>query len=178
MLLWETKNNGLFRVVRLTRRFAFKSPRILEFRGLQLEWQHYGNPASRPSIPWKIRTWLKLFEQSRLVNEEEARTYKEWRRNGSRRIAGVGLCPIVFHLPWGLLNVMRRASPVPLNRISGSQNSWSDGAAVTVEEMDAAAMIMGRRSDVRKADTYGLLNGELVVVDYGWLNPRYADKIA
>lgn len=43
MLLWETKNNGNFRVVRLTRRFAFKTPRILEFNGLKAEWKQYAD---------------------------------------------------------------------------------------------------------------------------------------
>jgi hypothetical protein len=170
MRLWETKNNGNFRVVRLTRRFAFKTPRILEFNGLKAEWRQYGNPTSKPSISWQLRAWFKLFRQNRLVNEEEARTYKEWQCKGARKIADVGLCPILFHLPWGLLNVMPKAVPVPPNRISGSQDPWSNGV-VSCEEMNAAAILMGRNSDTSKADTFGLVNGELVVVDYGWLQP-------
>lgn len=170
MPLWETKNNGNFRVVRLTRRFAFKTPRILEFNGLMAEWRQSGNPNSKPPIPWQVRAWFKLFRQNRLVNEEETRTYEKWRRNGARRVACVGLCPILFHLPWGLLNVMPRAASVPLNRISPTQDPWSNGA-VSCEEMNAAAMLMGRNSDIGKPDTFGLVNGELMVVDYGWLHP-------
>jgi hypothetical protein len=41
--------------------------------------------------------------------------------------------------------------------------------AVTFEEMNAAAILMGRNSDTGKADTCGRVNSELVVVDYGWL---------
>jgi hypothetical protein len=173
MLLWETKNNGNFRVVRLTRRFAFKTPRILEFNGLKAEWRQHGNPSSKPSVPWQIKAWFKLFRQNRLVNEEEARTYMEWQRTGARRIGGVGLCPILFQLPWGLLNVMPRAASVPVNRISPTQDPWSNGA-VSCEEMNAAAMLMGRNSDTGKADTFGLVNGELMVVDYGWVHPSKA----
>lgn len=94
----------------------------------------------------------------------------EWQRNGARRIGRVGLCPILFHLPWGLLNVMPRAAPVPPNRVSPTQDPWSNGA-VSSEEMNAAARLMGRNSDTSKADTFGLVNGELMVVDYGWLHP-------
>ena len=153
----------------MTRRFAFKTPRILEFNGLKAEWRQYGNPNSKPSIPSQVKAWFKLFRQNRLVNEEETRTYEEWRRNGARRVAGVGLCPILFHLPWGLLNVMPRAASVPTNRISPAQDPWSNGA-VSCEEMNAAAMLMGRNSDTGKPDTFGLVNGELMVVDYGWLH--------
>ncbi len=176
MPLWETKNNGLFRVVRLTGRFAFKTPRILEFRGLKLEWQYYGSPPLTPSILWQVKAWFKLFRQSRLVNAEEARTYQEWQRNGAPRIAGVALCPILFHLPWGLLNVMPRAAAVPPDRINLSRDPFSNGA-VSSEEMSAAAHLMGRNSDTHKRDTFGLVKGELVIVDYGWLHPRHADKL-
>lgn len=171
MPLWETRNNGNFRVVRLTRHFALKTPRILEFNGLRGEWRQTGNRASKPSIPWLWRTWLKLFRQNRLVNEEEFRTYQEWRRKGSPKISGVGLCPILFHLPWGLLNAMPRATPVPPSRVDNTQDPLSNGA-VSFEEMNAADILMGRRSDTGKADTFGILNGELVVVDYGWLAPN------
>jgi len=40
--------------------------------------------------------------------------------------------------------------------------------------MNAAAMLMGRNSDTGKADTFGLVNGELMVVDYGWVHPSKA----
>jgi hypothetical protein len=171
-MLWVTKNNGNFRVVRLTRRFAFKTPRLLEFRGLNGEWkQQCGHSASKPTIGWLWRTWLELFRQNRLVNEEEVRTYKEWQRRGSQRAYGVGLCPILFHLPWGFLNVMPRAAPVPLDRVNRSHDPFSNGA-VSSEEMNAAGFLMGRNLDTSKVDTFGLVNGELVVVDYGWVPPH------
>src|SRR5690348_15267305 len=115
-------------------------------------------------LPWQIRAWFKLFRRNRLVNEEGARTYEEWRRQGARRIAGVGLCPILFHLPWGLLAVMLRAASVPSDRVKKSQDPLSNGA-VSFEEMNAAAFLMGRNSDTVKADTFGMVKGELMVVD-------------
>jgi hypothetical protein len=99
MPLWEIKNNGNCCVVRLTRRFALKTPRILEFNGLKCEWRQYGNPASKPSIAGRLKTWFKLFRENRLVNEEETRTYQEWQRKGAQKIAGLGLRPILFNLP-------------------------------------------------------------------------------
>src|SRR4051812_35459034 len=92
-MLWTTKNNGNFRVVRLTRRFAFKTPRILEFKGLDFEWKHQKNPPSRRSFAWTLKTWLKLFRQNWLVNLEEFRTYREWQSRGAQRVNGVGLWP-------------------------------------------------------------------------------------
>lgn len=129
-MLWETKNNGNFRVVRLTHGFAFKTPRVLEFKGLAAEWRQYGNPASKPSVAWLLRAWRKLFRQNRLVNDEEFRTYREWQEKGAEKVSGVGLCPILFHLPWGLLNVMPRAAPVPLDRVNKDQDFLSNGAVV------------------------------------------------
>lgn len=32
----------------------------------------------------------------------------------------------------------------------------------------------GKKLDTGKADTFGLVNGELMVVDYGWLHPAKA----
>ena len=75
------------------------------------------------------------------------------------------------HLPCGLLNVMPRAAPVPLNRLNKDQDFLSNGA-VNFEEMNAASLLMGRNSDTSKADTFRLVNSELVVVDYGWLSPN------
>jgi hypothetical protein len=170
-MLWETKNNGNFRVVRLTHRFAFKTPRILEFKGIDAEWKQCGNPASKPSIAWLLRAWLKLFRQNRLVNDEEFRKYREWQQKGAERVSGVGLCPILFRLPWGLLNVMPRAAPVPLDRLNKDQDFLSNGA-VSFEEMNAASVLMGRNADTGKVDTFGFVNSELVIVDYGWLSPN------
>jgi hypothetical protein len=127
-MLWETRDNGNFRIVRLTRSLAFKTPRILDRRGLEGEWRRFGNPAERPSIAWLWRTWLKLFRENRLVSEEELQTYQEWKRSGSQKVGGLGLCPILFHLPWGLLNVMPRAAPVPPDRVNKEQDFLSNGA--------------------------------------------------
>jgi hypothetical protein len=170
-MLWETKTNGNFRIVRLTRRFAFKTPRILDRRGLDGEWRRFGNPAEKPSIAWLWRTWLKLFRQNRVVNEEELRTYEEWERKGSQKVGGIGLCPILFHLPWGLLNVMPRAAPVPPDRVNKEQDFLSNGA-VSFAEMNAAGILMGRHADTGKTDTFGFVNGQLVIIDYGWLPPN------
>jgi len=43
---------------------------------------------------------------------------------------------------------------------------------VTFEEMQAAAILMGKNTDTGKADTYGLVNGGLVVTDYGSFVPK------
>jgi len=66
---------------------------------------------------------------------------------------------------------MPRAAPVPLNRLNKDQDFLSNGA-VNFEEMNAASLLMGRNSDTSKADTFRLVNSELVVVDYGWLSPN------
>ncbi len=70
----------------------------------------------------------------------------------------------------GALNVMPRAAPVPQDRVKRAQDPLSNGA-VSFEEMNAAAILMGRNSDTGKADTFGLVNRELMIVDYGWLQP-------
>jgi hypothetical protein len=40
------------------------------------------------------------------MNEREVQTWLEWHRTGEQKISGVGLCPIRFYLPHGLLVVM------------------------------------------------------------------------
>lgn len=105
------------------------------------------------------------------MSEKEFRTYQEWKRKGSQKVGGIGLCPILFHLPWGLLNVMPRAAPVPLDRVNKEQDFLSNGA-VSFQEMNAAGVLMGRHADTGKIDTYGFVNGELVIIDYGWLPPN------
>jgi hypothetical protein len=167
-MLWETKADGLFRVVRLTRRFAFKTPHLLNCMQLKNDWRLLGAPGAKPSIAWRWRTWCKLFRENCSVNEREVRTWLEWHTNGEQRISGVGLCPIRFYLPHGFLVVMSRADTVPAGRVDVSQDMLSNGF-VRFEEMQAAAQLIGRNQDTSKPSTYGLINGRLVVVDYGFV---------
>jgi len=167
-MLWETKSDGLFRVVRLTRHFAFKTPHILNRKQLKNDWKLLGTPGAKPSITWRWRTWCKLFRENCSVNQREVQTWLEWHRNSEQKISGVGLCPILYYLPHGLLVVMNRAAKVPAGRVNVDQDLGSNGL-VSSEEMRAAAILIGRNQDTSKADTYGLINGQLVVVDYGFV---------
>jgi hypothetical protein len=169
-MLWETKSDGLFRVVRLTRRFAFKTPHILNRRQLKSDWRSL-RISGKPSIAWRWKTWCKLFRENRTVNESEVQTWLEWHRKGEQKISGVGLCPIRLYLPHGLLVVMRRADEVPAGRVDVRQDVPSNGF-VSSEEMRAAALVMGRNQDTSKPSTYGLIDGALVIVDYGWIAPH------
>jgi len=106
-----------------------------------------------------------------MSNQAEVQRWQEWQRKGAQKMSGVGLCPILFHLPRGLLVVMRKADPVPEGRVDKDQDLMSNGF-VTFEEMQAAAILMGKNTDTGKADTYGLVNGGLVVTDYGSFVPK------
>jgi hypothetical protein len=170
-MLWETKSDGLFRVVRLTRRFAFKTPHILNRRQLKNDWKLQGTPGAKPSIAWRWRTWRKLCRENCSMNEREVKTWLEWHRNGEQKISGVGLCPIRYYLPLGLLVVMKRADKVPAGRVDVSHDFLSNGF-VSDAEMRAASLLIGRNQDTNKPDTYGLINRHLVVVDYGWIAPH------
>jgi hypothetical protein len=66
---------------------------------------------------------------------------------------------------------MSRADKVPAGRVDVNQDFLSNGF-VSFEEMRAAALLIGRDQDTSKADTYGLINGQLVVVDYGFVTPQ------
>jgi len=66
---------------------------------------------------------------------------------------------------------MSRADKVPAGRVDVSKDVLSNGF-VSFEEMQAAAHLIGRDQDTSKPDTYGLIDGELVVVDYGWAAPH------
>jgi len=63
------------------------------------------------------------------------------------------LCPVIFHVPGGFLNVMKRAhvSGVPISNRQYKQFQKGD-FWVPVEH---------------KADSFGFLEGRLVAVDYG-----------
>lgn len=67
--------------------------------------------------------------------------------------------------------MMSRADKVPAGRVDVNQDFLSNGF-VSFEEMRAAALLIGRDQDTSKADTYGLINGQLVVVDYGFVTPQ------
>lgn len=74
---------------------------------------------------------------------------------GTQEINGVSLCPVLYHLPLGLLVVMTKAEPL--------------GRSPTFPEEDfAAKALIGRSQDTGKPDTFGIINGKVVVVDYGW----------
>lgn len=167
-MLWETKSDGLFRVVRLTRHFAFKTPHILNRKQLKNDWKLLGTPGAKPSIAWRWKTCCKLFRENCSVSEREVQTWLEWHRNGEQKISGVGLCSIRYYLPHGLLVVMRRAENVPAGRVDVNRDFLSNGF-VSFEEMRAAALLIGKDQDTSKPDAYGLIDGELVVVDYGFV---------
>lgn len=66
-----------------------------------------------------------------------------------------GIAPIVFSLPGGFLNVMRRAEPVPDDlwaRFDFDAHCRRDGYWIQAEP---------------KRDSFGVLDGEIVAVDYG-----------
>jgi hypothetical protein len=63
---------------------------------------------------------------------------------------------------------MSRAEKVPSGRADVSRDFLSNGF-VSFEEMRAAALLIGKDQDTSKPDTYGLINGQLVVVDYGFV---------
>lgn len=168
-MLWETKSDGLFRVVRLTRHFAFKTPHFLNRRQLKNDWKLLRIPG-KPSIAWRWKTWRKLFRENCAMNQQEVQTWLEWHRNGEQKISGVGLCPIRFYLPYGFLVVMSRADNVPAGRVDVSHDFLSNGF-VSDAETRAASLLIGRNQDTTKPSTYGLIDGKLVVVDYGWIAP-------
>lgn len=65
------------------------------------------------------------------------------------------LCPVVFRLPGGFVNVMRRAEPLTREQFFGfnyEQFAHKPDYWVPVEN---------------KWDSFGLLNGRIVAVDYG-----------
>ena len=76
-------------------------------------------------------------------------------RNWSRSLACDGLCPIVFSLPGGWLNVMLRARPL-------TRSEWFG--------FDYASFV--KREDClipveEKMDSFVVLDGNIVAVDYG-----------
>lgn len=65
-----------------------------------------------------------------------------------------GACPVLWRLPGGLLNVMPRCSEVGEKDFEQIDiRSWARDRGLVVEP---------------KRDSFGLLNGAFVAVDYGW----------
>ena len=65
------------------------------------------------------------------------------------------MCPIIFAMPGGFFNIMRRAKPVTMEQFLVNADRWYDEAishSIPVEN---------------KMDSWGILDGKLVVVDYG-----------
>jgi hypothetical protein len=80
------------------------------------------------------------------MNEREVQTWLEWHRTGEQKISGVGLCPIRFYLPHGLLVVMSRGDKVPAGRVDVSHDFLSNGF-VSDAEARAASTLIGRNQD-------------------------------
>lgn len=112
-------------------------------------------------IPKLIYGW-RLFLQGLLCNMQEA----QWGRSDMSEF-----CPVVFYIPGGWLVVMRRAAPltedqwrafmqdrVAANAIKSYDardqiESWTGGEYVVPAEI--------------KQDSFGMLDGRVVVLDYG-----------
>ena len=99
---------------------------------------------------FKVPTWVewRLFLKGLLANMQEC----VWWTTRDRR-----LCPVVFSLPGGWLNVMKRAEVVDFEALCESQECgyWTGDPDLTWVTSDF------------KADNFGMLNGVLVCVDYG-----------
>ena len=148
-MLWKTNSDGATRRVRLIDGLAFKTPYLFKYEDLIFWWDKAGRPKS---IRLLLKNWWwELFHTGCKHNAQEVR---RWQELGAREISGVSLCPVRFYLPWGLLVVMTRAEPL--------------GRKVSLEEDHAARQLIGRSMDTGKTDTFGIIVGRVVVVDYGW----------
>jgi hypothetical protein len=128
---------------------AFKAPYLFRCSDLVIDWRKTGRPKS---MLWWLKEWRDRFHGARMHNQQEVRRWKEM---GTQEIGGVSLCPVRFHLPLGLLVVMTKAEPL--------------GRSPSFPEEDYAAFhLIGKWQDTGKPDTFGIINGRVVVVDYGW----------
>ena len=96
----------------------------------------------------KLRTW-RAFLIGLLENMQERDL---WKRGDWPQL----LCPVVFALPGGWLVVMGRATP-----LTDAQAEGFDPLAI-LEQNDGLAI-----PAEPKASSFGMLDGRLVVVDYG-----------
>ena len=69
-----------------------------------------------------------------------------------------GLCPVIFSLPGGFLNVMRKAEPLP--RETFEVESFYD-EYLSSNNLPKGGMVED------KLDSFGILDGSVVAVDYG-----------
>lgn len=122
---------GATRRVLLTKRWAFKIP--------------LAHPCEAP--PWK--TFAKRLFRGCLanINEQEFMVLP--------RVApelDIPFCPVVFHLPFGLLNVMPRCEPLTREEYFAIYDDLEKYLPDIVE---------------LKLDSFGKLKGRIVAVDYG-----------
>jgi hypothetical protein len=151
-MLWKTKTDGAYRCVRLIDGVAIKTPYLFKFEDLAFLWEKDGRPKS---IRWLKNWWWELFRTGCKHNEQEAR---QWGKLGAQEINGVRLCRVRRCLPWGLAVVMDKAEPL--------------GRPVRFPEEDfAARTLIGRAQDLNKESTFGIVAGNVVIVDYGWWVP-------
>jgi len=150
-MLWEIKSDGSSRRVHLTEHLAIKTPYVFKFRDLFQLWRGMGRPMS--PLWWPTQWWKRFYEGCK-HNQQEAR---RWKERGSRQIGGISLCPVLCSQRWGLLVVMRKAAPL--------------GRPVSIEEDMAAINLIGMSQDTGRESTFGILDGKVVVVDYGWWKP-------
>ena len=105
--------------------------------------------------PWAIKvpyvkygryenTGFRSFLYGLLANDQEARFSK----------LSPKLCPVVFHHPFGLLLVMKRTKPLPVELTEEEYQAF-------INEADAVLPVEN------KPDSFGLLDGKIVAVDYG-----------
>jgi hypothetical protein len=148
----ETKNDGLFRRVRLMGDLAFKTPYVFKFKYLFRLWK-----VRRPtSLSWWFMEWWDLFYEGCKHNQQEGR---RWKEIGEQEQNGISLCPVRFSQRWGWLLVMPRAGPL--------------GRPVSLEEDMTAIYLIGRSQDTGKESTYRIISGKVAIVDYGWwMRPR------
>ena len=146
---------GRSRFVLLADGLAFKTPYLFKYSDLIEQWRLARRAGKRRSIEWLFKEWwLGLFRLGCEHNKQEVR---RWQQMGTQEVNGVGLCRIRKFLPWGLLVIMDRADPL--------------GRTVSLEEDNAARILIGMNRDTGKPDTFGFVNGNVVVVDYGWWIP-------
>ena len=69
-----------------------------------------------------------------------------------------GLCPVLFSLPGGFLNVMRRADPLPRETFA-VENFYDNFLAQNC--LPEGGMVED------KLDSFGIIDGNIVAVDYG-----------
>lgn len=96
-------------------------------------------------IPHLCNGW-ELFLQGLLANCQERKF---------SRIGWPELCPILWSIPGGWCNVMRRAEPL-------TDQQWADFDYQGYIESTNGGMLAEN-----KRDSFGVVNGKIVVVDYG-----------